>query len=304
MRHRLDTTVPAAGIRHVKQPKPWFWEKRNAWYVTLCGKQLRLHEKEREANAEFYRIMAAEGGLTGQQVARMTVADACEVIISTAAHSRSSTLRLYRDMLGPFAAHFRAKRLDQLTPDECVRFVSTYQGTGYKGKTFGDSSRALMFRYIKTLFKWARDTGLLQMNPMVRVTNPWKIRSRERPMSEVEYLTIMGDRRLNDRFKEVLEIIWRTGARPGEAPSSRPGISTPVIRSPGSNHPNTRPAGKRACSARFISRVISWIACVSIRNSDQRALCCGTPGASRGHPISSATRSAGSSDGSGWPMTA
>ena len=200
----------------MKQPKPWFWEKRNAWYVTLCGKQLRLHENEREANAEFYRIMAAEGGLTGRQLARMTVADACEAIISTAAHSRASTIRLYRDMLGPFAAHFRSKRLDQLSPDECVRFVSAYQGTGYKGKTFGDSSRALMFRYIKTLFKWARDTGLLQMNPMVRVPNPWKIKSRERPMTEEEYLKIMSDRRLNDRFKEVLEIIWRTGARPGE----------------------------------------------------------------------------------------
>jgi integrase len=35
-------------------------------------------------------------------------------------------------------------------------------------------------------------------------------------MTEEEYRTLMADRNLNDRFKEVLEFLWRTGARPGE----------------------------------------------------------------------------------------
>lgn len=199
----------------MRQPKPWFWKMRGAWYVTLHGKQIKLHENEKEANREFYRIMAAEGR-TSDRLTRMSVAESCEAIIGVTAHSRPSTVRLYQDMLGPFAAHFRSKRLDQLTPDQCIRFVAGYQGTGYNGRGFGDSTRALMFRHIKTLFSWARDTGLIQLNPMARIPNPWKIKPRQRPMSEEEYLLVMGDRKLNDQFKEVLEIMWRTGARPGE----------------------------------------------------------------------------------------
>ncbi len=119
-------------------------------------------------------------------------------------------------MLGPFAAKFKGRRLDSIRPDEAIKFVTAYEGTGYKGKAFGNSSRALVFRHIKSLFKWARDMGLMQINPFVRTANPWTIRARERPMSQEEYDQIMADARLSDGFKEVVEIIWRTGMRPGE----------------------------------------------------------------------------------------
>ena len=173
--------------------------------------------------------------------------------MGTVAHSRPNTVRLYRDMLGPFAAHFRSKRLEELTPDMCIRFVSGYRGTGYKGKTFGDSSRALMFRYIKTLFKSARDTGIIQLNPLARVPNPWKIRAHERPMTEEEYLLIMADRKLNDRFKEVLEIMWRTGARPGEVAKLAARHLNAPGRSPGSSPPSTRPGRRPDSSVRSSS---------------------------------------------------
>ncbi len=199
-----------------KTPKPWFWKARKAWYVQLNGKQVRLGEDQKKATQEFYRLMAADGKLDDRQNARMTVADACEALLSQVAHYRSSTKRLYTDMLGPFAAEFRGRRLDSIRPDEAIRFVANYQGTGYKGKKFGDSSRALMFRHIKSLFKWARDMGVIQINPFVRTPNPWKIQARERPMSQEEYEKVMADRRLSDRFKEIVEIIWRTGMRPGE----------------------------------------------------------------------------------------
>lgn len=200
----------------MKQPKPWFWAKRNAWYVTLEGKQIRLSSNEREANAEFYRIMAAAGAITDKQAARMTVADLCEALIISVAHARPATIRLYRASLGPFAAEFRSKRLDQVSAEHCLRFVREYQGTGRRNRGFGDSSRALMFRYIKTLYKWAKDVGLTTINNMARVPNPWKIMPRVRPMSEDEYMLLMSDDKIGIDFKEVLEVMWNTGARPGE----------------------------------------------------------------------------------------
>jgi integrase len=201
----------------MKQPHPWFWKARNAWYVTLNGKQVRLHEKEREANVEFYRLMAAEGRLDKSQVKRLTVAEACEALVASVSHLRTSTRRNYKDFLGPFAATFRSKRLEAMSPEMCVQFVASYQGMGYRGKTFGDSSRAIMFKYIKLLFRWARDTGLIQLNPLARTEIPWKIKHRSRTMTKEEYQRIQDDPKTDARFKEVLEVIWRTGMRPGEA---------------------------------------------------------------------------------------
>jgi integrase len=200
----------------MKQPKPWFWTARKAWYVQLGGKQIRLHEIEKEANKAFFRLMASEGRAVDAKSARMTVADIVESCITAAEHHRPSTVRLYRDMLGPFAAHFRAKRLADLTPSEIIRFVSGYQGTGYKGRAFSDSTRYLMFRYVKTLYRWARDTGLIEINQLHGTDNPWKSMARPRAMTEPEYLAIMHDRKIHDKAKELMEYLWRTGARPGE----------------------------------------------------------------------------------------
>lgn len=139
----------------MRTPKPWYWKARKAWYAEIGGNQIKLHEKEREAHAEFYRIMAAEGRLDGKAAARMTVADAGEALVGSVGHLRVRTRNLYRDMLGPFAAHVRAERLDALTPDRCARFVREYAGTGFKDGPLSDSTRVLMFRYIPTLFRWA-----------------------------------------------------------------------------------------------------------------------------------------------------
>jgi integrase/recombinase XerC len=201
----------------MKQPKPWFWEKRGAWYVTLHSKQIRLSEKEKDAWAEYHRLMGSEGLLTERQAARMTVADACEAFLGASAHCRESTVKLYTRKLGPFAAAFRSKRLDSVSPEEIIRWMSRYEGAGQKGKKyFGDSSRALTLHIVKSMFRWARDRGLIKIDPMHRVSIPWKIKARQRPMSKDEYLKIQNDTMTDANFKEVVEVMWQTGMRPGE----------------------------------------------------------------------------------------
>jgi integrase len=73
-----------------------------------------------------------------------------------------------------------------------------------------------MLRHIKTLFRWARDTGILQINPVASLENPWKIAARERQMTGEEYRQLLEDKRASLEFKELVEFLWRTGARPGE----------------------------------------------------------------------------------------
>ena len=57
----------------MKSPKPWHWKARGAWYVQINKKQIRLHENEKEANKEFYRLMAANGKLGATADARTLI---------------------------------------------------------------------------------------------------------------------------------------------------------------------------------------------------------------------------------------
>jgi integrase len=183
--------------------------------VQLDGKQIRLAEDKREAEREFYRVMAAEGRLDTRQVELMTVADACEAMLAGVQHMRPGTVRIYTEKLGAFAAAFGPRRLDSIRPAEVIQWVAAYRGAK-EGRTYGESTRALLFRYVKQLYRWCRDTGYIAIDPFVRVMSPWRIAKRDGPMTEEDYRKIMAMRRLSPRFKEIVEFIWRTGIRPGE----------------------------------------------------------------------------------------
>lgn len=198
-----------------RTPKPWFWEKRKAWYTRIEGKTIRLHEDEAKARKEFYRVMAAEGQLDDRQRGAVTVADAAEAMLASVQHMRANTKRLYTYNLTPFAVKFAKRKLSSIKPEEVLAFVAAYDGKHYQNRGFGDASRYLMYRYLKSLFKWAKETGLLERNPMHGKSCPWKVMARERVMTPEEYKSLM-DSKASKQFKEVMEFLWKTGARPGE----------------------------------------------------------------------------------------
>ena len=128
--------------------------------------------------------------------------------------SSRNTRRHYEEKLSAFAAEFGSRTMASITAREVQEWVAGIKGTGRR--PFGEPSRCLQFGFVKRLFKWARDTGLIQIDPFVMVANPWRINARERAMSNEEYEAIMTKSRLNSHFKFVLQLIWRTGMRPGE----------------------------------------------------------------------------------------
>jgi integrase len=182
--------------------------------VQLGGKQIALHEDKKEAEREFYRIMAAEGRLDDRQARASTLADACEALLAQSQHLRRRTLEIYQRYLGLLAGSpFGTKRLERVDPGEVIRWI---QSTEWKYGGDGSASRYILFRFTKQLFRWARDTGLIPVNSFARLHNPWKIMPRTRPMTDEEFKLIMGRPRLSPQFREVIEMVWRTGIRPGE----------------------------------------------------------------------------------------
>jgi hypothetical protein len=63
--------------------KPWFRETHGAWYVTIRGKQIRLHEDKQEAEKIFYRLMLdRQPGKIARS--RETVAQLCDLYLDDA----------------------------------------------------------------------------------------------------------------------------------------------------------------------------------------------------------------------------
>jgi integrase len=145
----------------------------------------------------------------------MTVADACEAYIAQAQHLRASSIVQYVQRLGPFAERFGHRRLDSIQPSEVIQWITSYRGKR-EGGDIGPSTRAILFRYVKQLHGWARDTGIIELDPFARVPSPWRVQSRSSPMTADEYERFMTLPRVSKQLKEVVEFIWRTGIRPGE----------------------------------------------------------------------------------------
>lgn len=203
-----------------RTPKPWYWEARKGWYVTIGGERHPLGDDEAKARKAFHRLMGADGQADAGRRKKLTAADAAEAMLASVQHHRLSTRQNYDYNLEPFAARFAARRLESIRHEEVIAFVAGYGGRHYRKHTFGPASRFLMFRYIKSLFKWAKETGLIETNPMHGKTCPWKIMARERVMTQQEYDTFQGSG-ASPKLKEVAEYLWRTGARPGEIAACR-----------------------------------------------------------------------------------
>ena len=197
---------------------PWYWEARKAWYVNIKGKRHKLHEEEKTARREFHRLMALEDELDPKQRRSMSLADACEMYMARSMGLRQNSLILMERQLSRLAASpFRSQKLTAVDPDDVVRWIrGTDFSDGGRVKTDGNGARHVLFRYAKTLFRWARNKGLIDLDPFVDLVNPWKILPRDRVMSVEEYVAVMSRNRVSDEFKEVLEFVWRTGIRPGE----------------------------------------------------------------------------------------
>jgi integrase len=197
-----------------RQPKPWFWKARGAWYVQLGGKQIRLAEDKREAEREFYRLMAAEGRLDSRQVESMTVADACEAMLANVQHLRENSRRLYGVYLGAMAERFGSRPVDSLRPPEVIQWIASRRASG--DRPYGESSRSLFFRYVKQLYRWCRDMGFIGIDPFIRTPNPWRMGKRNAPMTDEDYARFQALDKVTPQLKEAVEFIWCTGIRPGE----------------------------------------------------------------------------------------
>lgn len=188
-----------------RPPKPWYRKARRSWCVYLDGKQHNLGPDREEALQRFHALMASqpkkptEGSLAA-------LLDA--FVVFSEDHKAASTARWYRGYLQDFIDYLRLKRYSpgSLPPEELTpRLVRAW--ADQRGAKRGRITA------VKAAYRWGHAEGWLRSNPIAAMKRP--------PATKRDDLITLEDvkrlLRLSDRgFRDLLIVLWDTGARPQE----------------------------------------------------------------------------------------
>jgi integrase len=211
---------------------PWFRSSANAWYATVNGRKVSLgvrgEENRKQAVTAWHRLMGLpletpqtlqqtpeppqgapqptpppkqESGQSLPALVAAFLADA-EQRVKPESH------RGYAKFLNPFAAAFKDTPPDRLTPVQVERWS--------KKAGWSQSYRCGFIGTVVSLFRWAVETGRLDRNPLVGIRKPKKqSRGRKAVISAEDHARLVQACHDAD-WRDFLELLWLTGARPGE----------------------------------------------------------------------------------------
>ncbi len=214
-----------------RQARPWFRASKNSWYITLNGKKVSLgvtgRERKSDALKAWHRLLAeppgeTEGehlleplvvvvpGVTTEQPStpRETLpALVTAFLTDCSARLKPESLRGYRKYLVPFSAAFKSVEPKNLTPTAVDRWS--------RKPGWSQSYRAGFIGTVISLFRWAVDTGRLTHNPVAGIKKPAKqSRGRKAVITAEDHARLL--QHADPLFRDFLELLWLTGARPGE----------------------------------------------------------------------------------------
>jgi integrase len=193
-----------------RRPEPWYWKAKRCWYVQVGKKQVRLGPDEEEARRAWHRLMATEGKLSEDERRASTVPEVVDLFLDQIrATCRPATFEKYTKYLGAVARHFRDTRMDRVRVQDIVDFIS-------RRASWRDGTRWGVWQQVATVFKYARNAGFLEFNPLAGFKNPWVAPARERGMTDDEYKALMAAIR-DPELRLLLRVLRLTGCRPGEA---------------------------------------------------------------------------------------
>jgi integrase len=206
---------------------PWFRKSKNGWYVCHEGKQHNLfvkgEENEAAAIKAWHRLMAGDDAVKpeptptpsptppqGQEPVseRPTLPALVKAFLADAeARVKPESYRGYAKFLNPLAAAFKDTPPNRLTAAQVERFS--------KKSEWSQSYRCGFMGTVVSLFRWAVETGRLDRNPVAGIKKPKKqSRGRKAVISLDDHHKLV--KHAKGPWKDFLELLWLTGARPGE----------------------------------------------------------------------------------------
>lgn len=191
--------------------KPWYRASKDAWFVEIDGKQVRLAKgKKNKAQAEtaFYQLMAGNDrtpNLSGSpEILTVTL---CDLFLQfSVAHNKPSTFEYHKNFLAQFVT-----KCGKLPARSVKRFHVT---SWVDSNTNWTGAKRSAIAVVQRVFSWGKEQGLIADNPLAGMKKP-PIKRRERIVTEAEreqILAIVPDQ----AFRVFLFALQHTGCRPSE----------------------------------------------------------------------------------------
>ena len=197
-----------------RSARPWYWKVRDAWYVTVNGKRLRLASgkaNKKAAEAKFHALMLELGANPAPDSDRPTVVSIIEAFLGHAErHYDARSLAERRSILQRFAeAHGFRPVVD------CKPFhLTSWLDANPQWKS--DWTINHVVATVKRPFDWAAQQGLVPANPFHHVNH--RPGTPRRAVTDAEFQALLrGAPGLRGRrFRQALIFLRYTGCRPGE----------------------------------------------------------------------------------------
>jgi integrase len=193
----------------MKTPKPWKRGDRG-WYVQIDARQIFLSKDEKEAWQIYHRLMTSEGlAEADNDIDLGSLIDS--YLDYTKRHNKRATYNLYRWALQNLFDRMGRRKVSTLKPIAIETWIAS-------NESWDQSSRHHIISISKRLMRWGVKQGLITKNPLQHMSNPYRIKSRDRVVSEAEFKAML-DATPDQQFRDFMTVCLYTGARPGEIAS-------------------------------------------------------------------------------------
>lgn len=187
--------------------QPFFRKSRNAWYLQVGKKQIKLAENKAEAWVKWHAIMSTQTQ-PGQPKAAMPLKDLCQKFLDYLSQSASPrTCEWYAMYVELLAKHFKGADAESVRACDIESFIAGR-------KTWGANSRHNFARAVKRIYSWAEVNELITKNPLKHLKKP-------SPQSRTDFITAEQMEQIEkvlpeNALKDLLIVAWDTGIRPQE----------------------------------------------------------------------------------------
>jgi integrase len=195
----------------MRTAKPWYRESKDAWYVEIDGKQVRLakgKKNKKEAEDEFHKKMAQRGRLPAKATQALTVTQLAALFLAwSEKHHDADTTAWYRSYVEDFRDHERigaTKAID----------IVPYHLTQWLDSNPAWKSRHHPIACVKRLFAWGVQEGLLKDSPLRSVKKP-PTNSRVVVLTTKEREEVLAAIK-DEPFRNFVFAMQQTGCRPSE----------------------------------------------------------------------------------------
>jgi integrase len=193
-------------------PKPFFRTARNAWFVQIGDRQIKLAADKDEAFTRYHELMAKPSlpEVTQAEAQKLVVVIVDEFLDWCNKHRAPDTYIWYRDRLNSFVATIDPSlTVDQLKPHHVQKWVDNY------GVPLKSGSRRNLIASIKRAMKWAEEQGYIDRSPLTHMKKPACGR-KEQVVSPEQFAELVA-RYKDENFRDLLTVTWETGCRPQES---------------------------------------------------------------------------------------